>query len=304
MILLAVSVLAANLAPALQAAPIPFTAREPADPAATAASIRPSHFAEDACAIIGKEAAPRDISAAFIARLIWTESRFNPGAVSPKGAQGIAQFMPGTAALRQLADPFEPVTALIASIRYLAELRSRFGNLGLAAAAYNAGEQRVENLLAGRGGSMPLETEDYVLKITGRPIADWKGAADETPKPLDKALPFAAACAKMVETRKTPTVQVAAVASAPSAPRQPWGAQVFESFSRAQAVNVYYSLQKRHPAIFGAGPRFVVPVVNYSMGRRPRHAVFVGAPTRAAADRKCAAMRKSGVACLVLKPGR
>ena len=110
--------------------------------------------------------------------------------------------MPGTAALRQLADPFEPVTALIASIRYLAELRSRFGNLGLAAAAYNAGEQRVENLLAGRGGSMPLETEDYVLKITGRPIADWKGAADETPKPLDKALPFAAACAKMVETRR------------------------------------------------------------------------------------------------------
>ncbi|MDP9138064.1 MAG: lytic transglycosylase domain-containing protein [Pseudomonadota bacterium] len=290
----------ATLAPAARAVPVPITARETAHPTIAAPRIRPTHFAQDACGIIETESALRNIPAPFIARLIWTESRFNPVAVSPKGAQGIAQFMPGTAALRELADPFEPATALAASIRYLAELRGRFGNLGLAAAAYNAGEQRVENLIAGKG-SMPLETEDYVLKITGRPIADWRGAADRLPEPLDKALPFSTACKNMVATRKLPTVHVQVALS--SAPRQPWGAQVFESFSRAQAVNFFHNLQKRHPAIFGAGPPLVVPVVNYSLGRRTRHAVFVGAPTRAAADRKCAAMRKSGVACLVLSTG-
>ena len=109
----------------------------------------------------------------------------------------------------------------------------------------------------------------------------------------------------MVEGRKAPTVQVALgpASKAPSGPRQPWGVQVYESFSRAQAVNIFRGLQKRHPAIFGAAPPMIVPVVNYSMGRRLRHAVFVGAPTRTAADRKCAEMRRSGLACLVLKTG-
>ena len=68
-------------------------------------------------------------------RLIWRESRFNPSAVSPKGAQGIAQFMPGTAGERGLLDPLNPVQALPKSAEFLAELRSQFGNLGLAAAA-------------------------------------------------------------------------------------------------------------------------------------------------------------------------
>ena len=63
--------------------------------------------------------------------------------------------------------------ALAASAAYLAELRTTFGNLGLAAAAYNAGEDRVRKWLAGTG-SLPYETQDYVLSITGHGHDEWK----------------------------------------------------------------------------------------------------------------------------------
>ena len=106
--------------------------------------LRKSSFAVDACRLIDRVARANDIPGDYIARLISVESGFSPTAVSPKGAQGIAQFMPETARLRGLADPFEPGPALKAAIEYLSELRHRFGNLGLAAAAYNAGEKSGE----------------------------------------------------------------------------------------------------------------------------------------------------------------
>ena len=62
---------------------------------------------------------------------------------SPKGAEGIAQFLPSTASWHGLADPFDPTESLWHSAAYLRELLNRFGNLGLAAAAYNAGPARV-----------------------------------------------------------------------------------------------------------------------------------------------------------------
>jgi hypothetical protein len=110
----------------------------------------------------------------FFTRLIQQESGFKPGVVSRAGAQGIAQFMPGTASSRGLADPFEPIGALAASAEFLAELVSQFGNLGLAAAAYNAGPRRVQNWI-GRGGKLPSETRHYVYRITGHPAEAWAG---------------------------------------------------------------------------------------------------------------------------------
>ena len=80
--------------------------------------------------------------------------------------------MPGTAAERGLADPFDPEQAIPKSAELLDELRRRFGNLGLAAAAYNGGPARVEAWLAGRGG-LPWETRSYVSAITGRGAEDW-----------------------------------------------------------------------------------------------------------------------------------
>ena len=87
-------------------------------------------------------------------------------------AQGIAQFMPNTAAKRGLLDPFNPQTALPRAAEFLAELRSEFGNLGLAAAAYNAGSGRVRNFIGRRGG-LPAQTRNYVRTITGRSVDEW-----------------------------------------------------------------------------------------------------------------------------------
>jgi soluble lytic murein transglycosylase-like protein len=84
------------------------------------------------CEAIDSASELNDLPLEFLTRLIWQESRFNPKAVSPKGARGVAQFMPKTAASVQLDDPFEPVSAIAKSAELLRDLKSQFGNLGLA----------------------------------------------------------------------------------------------------------------------------------------------------------------------------
>ena len=127
---------------------------------------------EEICQMIESAANKQSLPLPFFARLIWRESRFNPQAVSPVGAQGIAQFMPRVATGRGLADPFNPLAALYESALYLRELLQRFGNIGLAAAAYNAGPKRVHDWLAKRG-ILRRETRDYVANITGHSAAAW-----------------------------------------------------------------------------------------------------------------------------------
>ena len=83
---------------------------------------RPS--ADNLCRALARAAADNGLPVEFLTRLIWLESRFNPDAVSPKGAQGIAQFMPRTASGRGLTDPFEPLMALREAASYLRELRT------------------------------------------------------------------------------------------------------------------------------------------------------------------------------------
>ena len=130
----------------------------PSSTAAPSVSINPTSARSDQnCLALAKAAAEHDLPLDFFVRLIRQESNFDPNSVSHAGAQGIAQFMPGTARWRGLADPFEPLQALYESARWLRELREQFGNLGLAAAAYNAGPRRVQDWLAGRGG-LPGET--------------------------------------------------------------------------------------------------------------------------------------------------
>jgi Transglycosylase SLT domain len=127
----------------------------------------------------------------FFVRVIWRESEFRPDVVGPitrsgSRAQGIAQFMPATAAERGLLHPFDPSEALPQSGAFLAQLRDEFGNLGLAAAAYNAGPQRVRDFLAGIR-SLPDETRHYVLAVTGQSVDAWKehGSASSKREPGD-----------------------------------------------------------------------------------------------------------------------
>jgi len=168
-----------------------------AERAADAQRIRPDRFAEDTCRVIEEEASRRGLPASFLARLIWKESLFDPSVVSPKGAQGIAQFMPATASEWGLADPFDPAPSLAASAHFLSVLKKRFGSLGLAAAAYNAGPDRIDRWLAGDRG-LPLETQDYVLWITGHSAEDWVAQKGKLkPLPIAGELSFQAACRKL-----------------------------------------------------------------------------------------------------------
>ena len=161
-------VLAASLSP-----PTPAHAEPQGGTTSAASKENPRPSIADICSTLAQAAADNGLPEDFFTRLIWQESRFNPSAVSPAGAQGIAQFMPQTAAMRGLANAFEPLEALRESASYLRELRTTFrGNLGFAAAAYNAGPGQVEAWRAGRS-TLPGETQAYVRIVTGHSAEAW-----------------------------------------------------------------------------------------------------------------------------------
>jgi hypothetical protein len=245
------------------------------------------------CTLIEREADKNGIPRDFFARLIFKESRFDPNAVSPVGAEGIAQFMPGTASMRGLDDSFDIEKALPASAKYLGELQKGLGNLGLAAAAYNAGEGRVSRWLAS-GGFLPLETENYVLDIMGEPadvFAD-RSYAGKVP-PLHPKIEFGEACRTlpitMSETVAMATIHV-----------KPWGIQVAGNIRRAAAIRQWQRVKSRFPALLEGRE----PVVSRARSARiPRgiYAVRIGAETRQEADRICSGLRQAGGACVVLR---
>jgi soluble lytic murein transglycosylase-like protein len=114
---------------------------------------------------VAELAARFDLSPALIEALVWQESRWRPGAVSPVGARGLAQLMPGTA--RELGvDANDPFANLEGGARYLRAQMDRFGgDVEKALAAYNAGPGRVI-----KSGGIPRirETQQYVSAIMGR----------------------------------------------------------------------------------------------------------------------------------------
>ena len=105
-----------------------------------------------------------NVSATLLAAQLMAESNFNPFAVSPAGAAGIAQFMPATAAAYGLDDPFDAEAAIEAQAHLMSDLLDQFGDPSLALAAYNAGPGPVEAC-----GCVPAypETQAYVAKILG-----------------------------------------------------------------------------------------------------------------------------------------
>jgi hypothetical protein len=245
------------------------------------------------CLLIEQHSTRHELPAAFLARLLWKESRFDPNAVSPKGAEGVAQFMPGTAALRGLADAFDIEQAIPASAAYLADLKRRFGNLGLAAAAYNAGEARVSRWLAS-GGFLPLETENYVLDILGAPADEFaqRNRKVEIPS-LDPEKTFGESCAALPMKRSLSPAMA-------STPVMPWGIQVAGHFRRDVAIRAWQRIRSHNPAILAAHE----PVVSRARSPRGRsgiYAVRIGAESRAEADRICDKLRSAGGSCIVLR---
>ena len=105
-----------------------------------------------------------NVGAAVLAVQLYVESGFDPLARSPAGAEGIAQFMPGTAAALGLANPFDAPAAIDAQAHLMRDLLRRFASVPLALAAYNAGSGPV----AACGCIPPYpETQAYVTKILG-----------------------------------------------------------------------------------------------------------------------------------------
>lgn len=258
--------------------------------------------AEDSiCLMLESAARAYGLPVEFFARLIWRESRFRSEAVGPRTrsgarAQGIAQFMPATAAERQLLDPFDPVQALPKAAEFLQQLRTRFGNLGLAAAAYNAGPRRVQDWLNG-SGTMPPETRDYVLAITGRAVEDWVALQD------DQRPARPASCGEMMALLKQqPTPYIAALEQRVhlSAAR-PWGVQLAAGFSRSNALAAYARSVKRFGGMLDQYDPIVSSLLLRSRGTRPFYQVRIGTDTRPEANSLCERIRKTGGACLVVR---
>jgi hypothetical protein len=133
---------------------------------------------QEVCDTLAQAAQNNNLPVPFFIRLLFQESGFDPGVVSSAGAEGIAQFMPDTAASEGLHNPFDPLQAIPASARFLRKLFVQFGNLGLAAAAYNAGPKRVQDWLDSKGkGRLPEETQGYVKTVTGKPAETWRVAS-------------------------------------------------------------------------------------------------------------------------------
>lgn len=256
---------------------------------------RPS--VDDICRTLAQAAADNGLPEAFFTRLIWQESRFDPAAVSPAGAQGIAQFMPQTAASHGLTDAFEPLQALRESANYLRELRTTFhGNLGLAAAAYNAGPDQVEAWLAGRS-PLPIETQIYVRIVTGYAPQAW--TAKPLPHVESSGSPTGARCVELARLMIDSGHRRPPLSSSPA--WGPWGVQLAGNWSEGAVLATYERLRRQYHAVLGDRLPLVLTARRHDL---PTFAVRVSESSRADANALCAKLRAAGGACVVFRNPR
>jgi soluble lytic murein transglycosylase-like protein len=262
---------------------------------------------EAMCLMIESAARANDLPLEFFARVIWQESRFQPGAIGPvtrsgQRAQGIAQFMPGTASERRLLDPFDPVQALPKSAEFLRELSNQFGNLGLAAAAYNAGPRRVQDWLDGKG-AMPGETRNYVSAITGATVEDWQSAGRNGKIPPRAATSSCRELMALLQRAPNPFVaQLEARVKLGEA--RPWGVQLAAGFNRDRALMSYARAMTRLRGVVGERDPNLLSSLFRSRGTRAFYQVRIGADTRDEANDLCGKIRRAGQSCLVLRNGK
>src|SRR5437868_507967 len=213
----------------------PYEKTAAADAAAhAAASVHDeSASADPICETVKTAAEENDIPIGFLVRLLWQESRFRAAEISSAGARGIAQFMPQTAVEMGLRDPFDPLQAIPASARFLRKLHDQFGNLGLAAAAYNAGGGRIEKWLS-RRGALPKETRAYVQIITGHKAEAWIDEESTVYMPTD--LPQKAPCEGIGGLSRQDQIAAVNVDLAPSASAMLRKAEADEAEDRKNAA--------------------------------------------------------------------
>jgi hypothetical protein len=267
-------------------------------------SAPPTVTATSVCLLVESAARAHGLPFEFFARLIWQESRFKPNAVGPmtrngQRAEGIAQFMPGTASERGLFDPFDPVTALPKSAEFLEELHAQFGNLGLAAAAYNAGPGRVRAWLDGRG-PLPAQTRNYVMIITGRSVEEWAAASRNNG---DLAPSHHTSCGELMAMLKDqPSFFIGELERrVREGVTRPWGVELSAGFVRERVLATYATLEKTYRSVLEHHDPIIIESRFRSRGTQPFYQVRVGADTRTSANELCAALHKAGGACLVMR---
>jgi hypothetical protein len=284
-----------NAPPAAPNAGVPAApnATPPANPAAASNPPTP----DDICRALEQDAAENELPVEFFARVIWQESRFKARAVSNKGAQGIAQFMPATADYRGLIDPFDPIEALKNSARYLRDLKSRFGNLGLAAAAYNAGPGRVAAWLTSHR-PLPGETRNYVAIITGWTADEWASA--NPPKTSETTIPQGVPCTRLANLILAPKEEAQRMAA--YVPR--WGMQLTANWSESKAWATYRTIQKQYAGLIGDREPIVIRSRGIGLGFAMRYNIRIADDDRAYLEKFCQKLIATGGACVVLRNDR
>jgi hypothetical protein len=257
---------------------------------------------QSVCLLVESAAKANGLPVEFFVRLIWQESRFRATAIGPstrsgKHALGIAQFMPTTAAERNLFDPLNPIEALPKAAEFLKDLRGQFGNLGLAAAAYNAGPARVRAWMVG-GASMPAQTRAYVEAVTGNSVDAWAAGRNVEAKG-ESGISCESLMAKL---KRPPTTFLTALQQhVVTGTLQPWGAILGADRSRPEILDRYAALQRRFTAVLAGRDPILL---ERGRGSLPRYQVRVGAESRAAANDICKRIHLAGGDCVVLRnPG-
>lgn len=288
--------------PALEAKPAsePAASAQPLG-APTYQSDHKTDFVSSICLEISSAAAANNLPAGFLIGLIRQESHFSPTAVSRAGAQGIAQFMPATARWRGLINPFDPHWSIRESARWLGELRAQFGNLGLAAAAYNAGPKRIEDWLTGKRG-LPRETKAYVRIVTGLAVEEWArpGIGED-----DRFLAAPTDCQNLALSlagSRLPSPRINGPANNPEAVSlaQKWSLQLIGDSSETRALAEYGTLQNKFPGILGSRPPVVIKRQLGGLGRAFWYQIRIAENSRERANALCSKLRSAGGQCLVV----
>jgi hypothetical protein len=192
--------------------------------------------------------------------------------------------MPGTARWRGLSDPLEPTEALNESARWLRELNDQFGNLGLAAAAYNAGPRRVMDWIEGHG-RLPKETRAYVRIITGRSAEEWIGTSSELPRIERPPAPAGAKDHSAVVNNHI----------------APWGIQLISDGSESKALSEYEQLQKRYHSILSDKEPTIIKKHLGGRGPSTWYFIRVAESSRKRAMQLCEKLSSAGGDCLVTR---
>jgi hypothetical protein len=250
------------------------------------------------CRLIESAARENRLPVAFLTRVVWRESSFRAGVVSPAGAEGIAQFMPQTARERGLADPFDPEQAIPEAARLLADLRRQFGGLGVAAAAYNAGSGRVASWLQGQG-QLPAETRAYVRFVTEDGAEAVSGSllqpADFDPEPT-----LSQSCVGLTAALRRDRGD-GIDDELGFAPLAPWGVQLAGNFSKARALAAFQRHGQRYAAIIGEMRPMIIGRLPRSRGTRRFYQIRLPAASRQIAEALCSRIHAAGGNCVAMR---